>query len=490
MKVLLSNSYYLNRHPEMQREPHLYPPLGPLYVAAYIRHKGPWDVQMFDCTFARDESEYAAAVYKHRPSIVGIQSTITTRPAARNMIKIAKQAEAIVVVGGPDPTVSYSDYLHWGADFVVIGEGEVTALELMFHLANNEPSAARTIRGIAYHNESNVVVNPPRPLIANLDQLPLPALDLIAVEPYLELWQQHHDYTELHMMTSRGCPFTCTWCSRAVFGRSFRQRSVVNVVDEMVYLRDSYGVDRLWIADDTFGLNQRWLEAWCREVVRSGLQIPFKCMTRVDLIRSEMLQRLKEVGCYQIHLGVESGSQRVLDAMQKRTRVDQIREASKMIRDAGIELGFFIMFGYPGEKTEDIRKTEQLIFEMNPDTLGVSIAYPVPGTEFYDIVKDRLVADAEDRWEKTGADYQLMFKSEYPEMYYRHLIQYVLKRLALRRPRRFVRNKMVDLLKMWRSRLIVRVFELVMKISVALRQHFRSSQSVRTYEDNQETHHV
>lgn len=425
MKILLCNSYYLNRHPAMQHQPHLYPPLGPLYVAAALREAS-WDVIFFDSTFAQNESEFETVVSRQKPSIVGIQSAITTRPTAKNMIEIAKKANAIIIAGGPDPTVSYSDYLRWGADLVVMGEGEITMQELVLHLSNEDTLAIKDTRGIAYHNGSEIVVNPPQTMISNLDQIPWPALDLIDVEPYFEIWKRHHGYTEMHIITSRGCPFTCTWCSRAVFGKSFRQRSVYNVVQEMKHLRNAYGIERLWIADDTFGLNRQWLELWCDEVIHHNLQIPFKCMTRLDLINQEMIQKLKNAGCYQINLGVESGSQRILDAMKKRTQVNQIRSASRIIQNAGIGLGYFVMFGYPGETFSDIRQTERLLSEINPNSIGYSIAYPVPGTEFYEDIKDQLVTTNSDGlWERTMEGLQLMFRAEYPLIYYRSLIHYL-----------------------------------------------------------------
>lgn len=425
MKIMLCTSYYLNRHQAMLNQPYLYLPLGPLYVAAVLKNIG-WDVVFFDSTFARNESEFETAVHKQKPAVVGIHSAITSRIAARNMIRIAKAAGAVVVAGGPDPTVSCADYLQWGADFVIMGEGEATMTELVFHLSQADTPSARDTRGIAYHNGSEVVINPPQNIISDLDQLPWPARELIDVEPYQELWQRHHGYFEMHLLTSRGCPFTCTWCSRAVFGRTFRQRSVDNVVREMAELRSVYGIDRLWIADDTFGLSRKWLESWCNEVVERNLQIPFRCMTRIDLVDQEMIQRLRSAGCYQINLGVESGSQRILNAMNKRTRITQIRSSSRIIQDAGIGLGYFIMFGYPGETFADIRKTERLLYEINPDSVGYSVAYPVPGTEFHDRVKDQLLSTVgDDLWERSLEGPQRLFRTEYPLIYYRALIRFL-----------------------------------------------------------------
>lgn len=457
MRILLANSYYLNRHPFMQQQPHLYPPLGPLYVAAYLRKAAIGDVSFFDTTFAENETEFARRILTEKPQIVGIQSAITTRGNAKTMISIAKGAGAIVVLGGPDPTVSYSDYLYWGADFVILGEGEVTMSELVHRLSEQDRIAATGLRGLAFKGDDGIVVNQPRPMIENLDSIPWPALDLIDVTQYLELWRKTHGYTEMHIITSRGCPFTCTWCSRAVFGRTFRQRSPSDVIDEIVHLRNTYNIDRLWIADDTFALDKKWVGIWHNEMLSRNLQIPFRCMTRIDRVNTETIGQLKNAGCYQIHLGVESGSQRVLDSMQKRITVKQIYRAANIIRKANIELGMFIMFGYPGEQIEDIEATKKLLFQIKPDTLGVSIAYPVPGTAFYDLVKTRLKRNYSDRWADTGSAYQLMFDAPFPQSYYRNLIEYVLRHLTWKRE--YAQHSWVDLIFIARSRLITWLFE-------------------------------
>jgi len=459
MKILLCSSYFLTHHTIMQNEPHLYPPLGPLYIAAYIRKSHNWDIEFYDSTFSPGEEHFAEFVQSTRPNIVGIQSFITTRKSSQSMIQAAKQSGAIVIVGGPDPSTSCQDYLTWGADFVVIGEGEITILELLKNLQHREQTI-ESIAGIAYKNGHEVIINEPRAPICDLDTIPFPAYDLIDLNPYFELWKSYHRFTELQVITSRGCPFNCTWCSKAVFGQTFRQRSVANVIDEMVFLRDTFGIERLWIADDTFGLNKSWLKTWCQEVKQRQLELPFKCMTRANLITRDSLQDLQHAGCYQIHLGVESGSQRILDAMKKGTNVQQIRKAASLVHDSGIELGCFIMFGYPGERVQDIQQTRRLIRELKPDNLGVSIAYPVPGTEFYDSVKSILAEEIEELWDEVSSGYKLLFNAEFSEKYYTNLIRYIFNRLSLQRSSRLRKFRISILFYTLLSYLIVKIFEI------------------------------
>jgi len=419
----------------MQSDPHVYPPLGPLYIAAVLKRDGNCEVDIHDMTFENDLQGFHDKLEATLPDVVGIQAAITTRNCAREMIRAAKRVGVTVIVGGPDPTVSYANYLKWGADIVVLGEGEETCLEIVRALHNRDEWLQ--IHGIAFLDGQNgVVKTPPRAMITDLDRLPFPAYELVDVEPYLRLWKMHHGYAELHIVTSRGCPFTCSWCSRAVFGKSFRQRSPENVIDEMVYLRQTFQIDRLWIADDTFALDKRWLARWNNELRSRNISIPYRCMTRIDRVDNDLIVRLKATGCYEMHLGVESGSQRILDSMQKRITVEQIQKASKLIKSSGIKLGMFIMFGYVGERASDVRLTEKLVLETCPDSLGISIAYPVPGTQFYEAVKNSLAANYDDLWEKTGENYQLMFNAAYPQVYYRNLIRYLLEMLHWKRANR------------------------------------------------------
>lgn len=432
MDLLLCSSYYLIYEPipGARRQP--YAPLGILYLAGYLRRFAELHIGVFDATFADGLSDFKKALQQMRPRVVGIQGLITTRNVSKQMIQIAKNSDAVVVMGGPDPSNSWEDYLHWGADYIVIGEGEFALNRLMEYLTKKSDDISLSdIPGLAYIENGYVHRTTVYRNIAELDAIPFPAYDVINVENYLNAWYNYNGYTSMHLLTSRGCPFGCEWCSHAVFGRTFRQRSVENVIAEIRFLRDSYNPDHVTIGDDTFGLNREWLSRWCAAVEDSRFNLNFRCFSRPDVVTEEMLRQMKAIGCSHIHLGVESGSQRMLDNMNKGTKVEDIYRASNLIKDMGIGLGYFIMFAYPGETYEDIHKTERLIFEIKPDSLGLSIAYPVPGTRFYERVKDKIIPLKNAGEEQMGSGHQLKFKATYPALYYRHLLRYIERRSKL-----------------------------------------------------------
>jgi anaerobic magnesium-protoporphyrin IX monomethyl ester cyclase len=433
MDFLLSNSHYLYHDLVEQSLAYVYPPLGPLYLSAYLKNANIGEIDVFDTTFAKDEQAFEQYLQIKRPRLVGIQAVITTRIRTRNMLKIAQAMQIPVVVGGPDASACYDQYLNWGADYAVIGEGEKTSAELLQFVMMQSDLGIEDIRGLAYKKNGEIMVNAQRPLIQDLDRLPFPDWKAIDIERYFSHWREKNGYTSLHILSSRGCPFGCAWCSRAVFGRTARQRSVENVIGEITSLWNLYHPDSIWFADDTFTINEAWIEDFSDTVIHSGNIVPFRCFTRADKVKPAMLAKLKLAGCRLIHLGVESGSQQVLDAMNKGQKVETIRKASKYIHEAGIEINYFIMFGYPGEKLQDIRATENLIQEAKPESIGFSIAYPVPGTEFYKSVKDCLAEDIDSLWEKTTQDVQRMFRTEFPLAYYRNTIHHIQLRILLQR---------------------------------------------------------
>ncbi|MGH2410535.1 MAG: B12-binding domain-containing radical SAM protein, partial [Chloroflexota bacterium] len=205
-----------------------------------------------------------------------------------------------------------------------------------------------------------------REKIQDLDGLPWPARDLMDFTPYLAAWRSRHGYSSVHLLTSRGCPFRCNWCSKGVYGKTFRARDPKDVAREMRWLRETYQPERLWVADDLLGVKRSWVGAWREAVLAEDAAMPFECLSRADLLTPQMLAELKEIGCFRVYFGAESGSQRVLDAMQKDTKVDEIRAAAAMLKAAGIERGFFMMLGYPPEDIGDIRLTERMLMEIVP----------------------------------------------------------------------------------------------------------------------------
>jgi radical SAM superfamily enzyme YgiQ (UPF0313 family) len=194
----------------------------------------------------------------------------------------------------------------------------------------------------------------------------------------------------MNMVTTRGCPYRCNWCAKPIYGRRYNSRSPENVVAELKWLKDNFKPDHIWFADDIFGLKPGWIERFSELALQQDAVVPFKCLQRVDLITEEVARALKEAGCQTVWVGAESGSQKILDAMDKDTRLEDIYTATERLHRVGIQICFFLQFGYPGEGWEEIRETLKMVRECRPDDIGISVSYPLPGTKFYENVKIQL----------------------------------------------------------------------------------------------------
>jgi radical SAM superfamily enzyme YgiQ (UPF0313 family) len=422
--LLLVNPLFLVQDPVERRLMTPYFPLGLLYLAATARAAG-YTVSIFDAMFHDDEQAFARALEMEQPRVVGISVLATVRGAALRLAEQAHRSGAVVIAGGADPTGRPESYLRHGpegehvVDIVVVGEGEQTLLELLPVLLAGEPKeeALRSIDGLAFlDSDEKLVSTAPRRHCTDLDSLALPARDLIDVEAYRQAWREHHGYFSLSIIATRGCPYGCKWCQKSVFGRSFRPRSPESVAEEMRAIKEQYQPDQLRIVDDVMGIDRDWVRAWHDAVLARDAVTPFECLSRVDLMDEEVVRLLREAGCIRIAFGAESGSQKVLDAMNKGTRVEQIWHATKLCRRAGIETYFYIMLGYPGEEWPDILQTVELLKSTRPDQFSSTIAYPLPGTEFFEEVEHRLL-DAPD-WDYT-AENRLLFQREYSTPFYR-----------------------------------------------------------------------
>jgi radical SAM superfamily enzyme YgiQ (UPF0313 family) len=250
------------------------------------------------------------------------------------------------------------------------------------------------------------------------------------MDDYFRAWKSRHGESSVSLITARGCPFHCAWCSSEVFGHTHRQRSAKDVVDEMMMIKQRYGPDIMWISDDVLTINRKWTQEFISEVRSRGAQHPYECLTRVDLIDHELLRGLKESGCFRIWYGAESGSQKVLDSMRKGTRVEEVRAAAHMMREVGLQTGFFILLGYPDEDTSDIRLTIDFLKETQPDVVGTSVAFPIKGTEFYERVEDRLMRN--DNWSSRNQN-KLLFKGKYPRLYYWFAARWLVKEVNVDR---------------------------------------------------------
>lgn len=435
--LLLSNSYFLelDEHEKSIMKP--YAPLGPMSLSSYLKGRGA-DVRLHDTTFT-DLADYRATVERLRPRIVGISANCISRFTACEMARIAKRAGVrLVVAGGPDP-VSYTDvYFDAGVDVIAAGEGEETLEELLAVCSGREDLGALVetddladVAGLVFRRgDGTTVTTPGRAKIKDLDTLPFPDRDAIDLEPYMRTWKRYHGYSSLSFITQRGCPYRCSWCSASVFGHTFRQRSPENVVDEMLMLKERFKPDAFWVADDVLSINKKWVWSWVDAIAARNARTAFECLSRVDLVDEEMLRGLAAAGASRIWYGAESGAQHVLDAMNKGTKVEEIRRAVGWSKAAGIEVGLFIMLGYPTETRADVLATLRLIKDLDPEVFGIAVAFPMKGTDFYDNIEP--LVSAESHWTQTNEN-KLVFQGQYRPGFYWYAERLLHNEVALHR---------------------------------------------------------
>jgi radical SAM superfamily enzyme YgiQ (UPF0313 family) len=427
--VLLTHSYHLFFDRKQARKMKPYPPLGTLYAAALLREKG-FSVALFDSMLENPEEGFERVLAKHQPRIVVVYEDnfnfltkmclTRMREVAYAMLEQSKAVGAITVVNGSDATDHLSDYLRRGFDYLLVGEAEWTLLELVQRLLCTPTSPVNDIRGLAYLDPpgQRIVQTAPRGLMPCLDDLPFPAWDLIDGDRYRSVWSQAHGYFSMNMVSSRGCPYHCNWCAKPIYGTSYNARSPEKVAEEMRLLKDTFNPQHLWFADDIFALRPRWTERFAQAVQELDAGIPFQMQSRVDLITSGTASDLARAGCAEVWMGAESGSQKILNAMEKGSQVEQILQARHNLKAAGIRACFFLQFGYPGETWEDIRSTINLVRRARPDDIGVSVSYPLPGTKFHSMVQAQL--QTKTNWEDSE-DLAMMFKGIYTDDFYHAL---------------------------------------------------------------------
>jgi len=401
--VLLTHSYHLYYDRKQMRKMQPYPPLGTLYAAALLRQAG-FSVEVWDTMLNDPEKGFESALRQHRPKIVVVYEDnfnflskmclTRMREVAYHILETSRQAGVTVLVNGSDASDHTLDYLQKGFRCVLLGEAESTLLEAVSHLLKGEESALERVAGLAYLHSQNgeVVRTERRELMHDLDRLPFPSRDLIDINKYRSAWKEAHGYFSLNIVASRGCPYRCNWCAKPIYGDSFSLRSPALVAEEMRQLKYDFHAEHLWFADDIFGLRPKWVRQLADEVEKLDAAIPFKMQSRVDLLTIDSVQALRRAGCAEVWMGAESGSQKILDAMDKGTRVDQIAKARENLRRAGIRACYFLQFGYPGETWKDIQSTIKLVSDTRPDDIGVSVSYPLPGTKFFDRVQAQLGA--------------------------------------------------------------------------------------------------
>lgn len=429
--ILFSHSYLLRLDPKQWKTGLPYPPLATLYAAALMRENG-YRVRLYDPMFSVTPDDAKQYIRAGRPDFFVLYDDgfnyltkmclTNMREAAFRMIRIAKEHGCTVLVSSSDSTDHFAAYLAEGADFVLLGEAELTLLELTKAITQGADDYS-TIAGIAYSREGAVVKTKKRPVMRELDQLPLPAWDLVDIRPYREAWLARTGYFSINMATTRGCPFKCNWCAKPIYGNRYNSRSPENVAREIRLLKKMFGMDHIWFCDDIFGLKPGWVAALADILEKEKIHLRFKIQCRADLLLQEnYVCDLARAGCENVWMGAESGSQKVLDAMDKGTTVEQIYQATTLLKKHRIKTSFFIQFGYPGETKADILLTIRMINQLLPDEIGISVSYPLPGTVFYDKVSEEL--KEKQNWIDSG-DLQLMFKNTYAPSFYRQLHRYV-----------------------------------------------------------------
>lgn len=420
MSILLTHAYYLYEDAKELRIMKPYAPLGLLYISAYLNQHKVKNL-VFDTTFYSKKHQLDT-IRENQPKVIAIYTNLMTKINVIKLINILKNKAEYgfpkIVLGGPDITYNCENYLKAGADVLIIGEGEQTTLELYDAIINSRDY--NQVTGIAYLKDTKVIKTPPRTKIKDLSGLPLPNRAAIPIDKYLDTWKTHHGKSSMTVSTQRGCPYTCKWCSTAVYGQSYRRRPANLVAAELKMLKNNYKPDSVWFVDDVFSVSHTWIRSFHDEVIKQDAIIPFECITRAERLNDDILQLLKEAGCYRIWIGAESGSQKIIDAMDRRVDVDVVKSAIQKTNAAGMETGTFIMLGYPGENEDDINKTIHYLKDANPTHFTITVAYPIKGTSLYMDIEDQIITQPD--W-NTSTDRDIDFKRRYSRKFYDYAVR-------------------------------------------------------------------
>jgi anaerobic magnesium-protoporphyrin IX monomethyl ester cyclase len=390
MKIILCHTYFLEEDEREKQIMKPYPPLGLLYLSAYLKEHN-FDVEVYDTTF----SSYPDLIYylkKKKPDVVGIHCNLLTKYNVMKLIRFCQENGIVSVLGGPDASTQIEEFLNYGADIIISGDGEEPLLNVLKRLKSKSKYQLEHIPNVSFKNrERKIIQNPRKASKRSLNEYPYPDRSAIDMQKYLDVWENHHRQRSISLITARGCAFTCKWCSHSVYGWTHRRRSPENVLAEIKEIIDQYNLTHFWYADDVFTVNKHWIRKFHQLMTNENIYIPFECIARADRLDEEMVILLKELSCYRIWLGAESGSQRILDAMSRGVTKSEIENAKRWCQKHGIEVGVFVMLGYPGEELSEIYETIEFISELQPDQYLTTVAYPLRGTTMYREIKNHII---------------------------------------------------------------------------------------------------
>ena len=429
MRFILTHGYFIKDDLKEQEIMKPYVPLGILYISAYLEQHNK-EHEVFDSTFY-SFNDLKQKIEKYQPDCIAVYVNLMTRINVLKLIKWIKTTEHLkhikLILGGPEVTHHAEDLLKYGADLICVGEGEQTIFEVYSHFENGN-TIPEHIEGTIFLKEGNLVRNAERKLLKDINLLPAPNRKKIDLGKYLDAWKSRHGYSMISVSTMRGCPYTCKWCSRAVYGGTYRRRSPELVVEEIFSIKEKYNPDRIWFVDDVFTISHKWLKEFSELLVKKNAVIPYEIITRADRMNDEVIAMLKQSGCFRIWIGAESGSQKIIDAMDRRVEVKQVREMIIKSKEAGIEAGTFIMLGYPGETTADIKETIDHLKISAPSFYTITVAYPIKGTPLYEEIKNDITSITD--WE-TDTDREIDFKRTHSKKFYEYAVRWVHNEVAL-----------------------------------------------------------
>ncbi len=426
MKILLTHGFFIMDDPNELRIMKPYPPMGLLFLSGWLK-KCEIEHNLYDTTF-KDIDKLKSHIEIYQPDILGMYTTLMTKPRILDIIIFIKQNLALkqtkIIIGGPDVRYNAENYLKEGADIVVPGEGEETFAELVTALSSVESVNQNLckIKGINFlDNNGLLVITDVRPPL-DLSEVPFPNYDYLDVNAYLHQWKIVHGFSSMTINSMRGCPYSCNWCSKSIYGNSCRRRTPEAIVKELMMLKNAFHPDQVWFTDDVFTLSKDWMREFNNKLLKNDLLIPYECITRSDCLDEEVIHLLKYSGCKKVWIGAESGSQKVIDLMNRKTDLGHTARMIAGLKSMSISVGTFIMLGYPGESRKDILITARFLKNTLPDDLTLGIAYPIKGTRFYQQVESTF--DPPYIW-REGNERKIRFKRPYSDRFYRFSIRYL-----------------------------------------------------------------